>query len=122
MESFSPDPYKILDIPRNATERRIKRAYRRLAKKLHPDRNPGDPKAEERFKQVQWAYETLKRREGQEAVSALDLKQKRYATTFSRSTDPFCSFFEAMRTYHAKSGKRKPLVDREKNNSEKHSH
>jgi curved DNA-binding protein len=53
------DPYEILGVPRNATQEEIKRAYRRLAKQYHPDRNPGDKSAEQRFKEVQAAYEVL---------------------------------------------------------------
>ena len=54
-----PDYYKILGISRNATEAQIKSAYRKLAKRYHPDRNRGDKTAENRFKQVQAAYEVL---------------------------------------------------------------
>jgi len=53
------DPYEILGVSRNATQEEIKRAYRRLAKQYHPDRNPGDKSAEQRFKEVQAAYEVL---------------------------------------------------------------
>src|SRR6202167_1785941 len=53
------DYYKVLDVPRTATEAEIKKAYRRLAMKHHPDRNPGDKKAEESFKEAKEAYETL---------------------------------------------------------------
>lgn len=55
----SKDPYKILGVSRQATRDEIKRAYRRLAKEHHPDRNPNDKNAEERFKEVQAAYEVL---------------------------------------------------------------
>ena len=57
-----PDYYQVLGIDRNASEKSIKEAYRRLARKYHPDHNPGDARAEERFKQLQEAYETLKDR------------------------------------------------------------
>ena len=53
------DYYTILGVPRDATEEKIKHAYRRLALKYHPDRNPGDPHAEERFKEVSEAYGVL---------------------------------------------------------------
>jgi molecular chaperone DnaJ len=53
------DYYKVLDVARDASEADIKKAYRRLAMKLHPDRNPGDAKAEEQFKEVKEAYEVL---------------------------------------------------------------
>jgi len=53
------DYYKLLDVPRNASEADIKKAYRRLAMKYHPDRNPGDKSAEEKFKEAKEAYEVL---------------------------------------------------------------
>ncbi len=53
------DYYQILGIPREAKEAEVKKAYRRLARKLHPDVNPGDKSAEERFKKVQEAYDVL---------------------------------------------------------------
>lgn len=53
------DYYAILGVPRNATEKEIKAAYRKLARQYHPDVNPGDKRAEERFKEINEAYQVL---------------------------------------------------------------
>ena len=53
------DYYQVLDLTRTATEADVKKAYRRLAMKYHPDRNPGDKEAEENFKEAKEAYEVL---------------------------------------------------------------
>ncbi|CAM1505285.1 Fc.00g109220.m01.CDS01 [Cosmosporella sp. VM-42] len=53
------DYYKIMGVEKTATPDEIKRAYRKMAVKLHPDKNPGDEQAEEKFKDMQEAYETL---------------------------------------------------------------
>ncbi|MEM1104072.1 MAG: J domain-containing protein [Pseudomonadota bacterium] len=53
------DPYKILGLDRGASADAIRSAYRKLAKELHPDRNPGDAAAEDRFKQVSAAFDIL---------------------------------------------------------------
>lgn len=67
------DFYKILGVDQNADQKAIKKAYRRLAQKYHPDRNPDDPSAEDKFKEITEAYSTLS-----------DL-QKRQEYDFSRS-------------------------------------
>ncbi|MDE0268517.1 MAG: molecular chaperone DnaJ [Acidimicrobiaceae bacterium] len=53
------DYYEMLGVERRATQEELKRAYRKLARKHHPDANPGDPNAESRFKELNKAYETL---------------------------------------------------------------
>ena len=67
------DYYKVLGVPKDATEAEIKKAYRKLARENHPDANRGDPKAEERFKDASEAYDVLgdakRRKEYDEARS-----------------------------------------------------
>src|SRR5438105_13273493 len=55
----TPDYYKILGVGKNASEAEIKKAYRKLARQYHPDRNAGDKQAEERFKEISQAYDVL---------------------------------------------------------------
>ena len=53
------DLYKVLEVSKGASQDEIRRSYRRLARKFHPDANPGDENAEDRFKNIQQAYEVL---------------------------------------------------------------
>src|SRR4051812_12892216 len=53
------DPYEVLGVSKSASAEEIQKAYRKLSKKYHPDRNPGDKQADANYKEVQTAYETL---------------------------------------------------------------
>ena len=61
------DYYDVLGVDRDASQKQIKKAYRKLAQKYHPDRNPDDAEAEERFKEVQEAYDVLGDKEKRKA-------------------------------------------------------
>ena len=56
---MAEDPYRVLGVSSDATDAEIKRAYRKLARQHHPDRNPGDAASEERFKAIQTSYEAI---------------------------------------------------------------
>ena len=58
-EWFEKDFYKVLGVAENASDKDITKAYRKLARELHPDKNPGDTAAEERFKEVSAAYDVV---------------------------------------------------------------
>jgi molecular chaperone DnaJ len=59
MATSTRDYYEVLGVKKTATQDEVKKAYRKLARKYHPDANPDDPKAEEKFKEVSSAYEVL---------------------------------------------------------------
>jgi DnaJ-class molecular chaperone len=81
------DYYKILGVPRKATEKEIRDAYRRLARKSHPDVNPNDKRAEERFKEIGEAYAVLS-----------DAEKRRKYDQVGPSWDPFSRTGGAGRT------------------------
>jgi len=78
------DHYEVLGVARSASADEIKRAYRRRARELHPDTNPGDTEAEKEFKEVAAAYEVLSNRERRAAYDRFG-----HAGATARSGDPF---------------------------------
>ena len=57
---MATDPYEVLGLPHGASDSEVKAAYRRLAKRYHPDLNPGDTKAAERMNEINAAYDQIK--------------------------------------------------------------
>jgi curved DNA-binding protein len=72
------DYYKILGVPRNASEKEIKSAFRKLAREYHPDVKPGDKAAEEKFKNINEAYEGLSDAEKRKKYDAFGADWERY--------------------------------------------
>jgi DnaJ-class molecular chaperone len=78
------DYYQILGVSRNASEKEIKQAYRRLARKHHPDLNPGDQAAEDKFKEINAAYEVISDPEKRKKYDQFG-DQWEYAEQFAKS-------------------------------------
>nr|BAL57289.1 curved DNA-binding protein [uncultured Bacteroidetes bacterium] len=85
------DYYAILGVPRTASQEEIKRAYRRLARQYHPDTNPGNKEAEEKFKEIQEAYEVLSNPDTRAKYDQLGANWREYERMAQQGTPPFGS-------------------------------
>ena len=85
---MADDPYRVLGVQKDATDAEIKRTYRKLARQHHPDRNPDDAAAEERFKAIQAAYDQI----GTAAARKEYDQQRRMEEMFTRQGNPFSGF------------------------------
>ena len=85
---MADDPYRVLGVQKDATDAEIKRTYRKLARQHHPDRNPDDAAAEERFKAIQAAYDQI----GTAAARKEYDQQRRMEEMFARGGNPFSGF------------------------------
>ncbi len=99
------DYYKILGVDKNASEKDIKKAYRKLARKYHPDLNPNDKEAEKRFKEINEAYEVLGNKENREKydkygehwehadeIEKQKAQQRQYQQAYGGGFDDFSGF------------------------------
>ena len=109
-------PYDVLGVPRTATDDEIKKAYRKLARENHPDANQGDAAAEERFKEIQGAYDMLSDAGEAQAVRHVRRERRprrrrpavpgRAASPTRTSTSPTCSASSAASSVAAAGGRR----------------
>ena len=92
------DYYKILGVSKNATADEIKKAYRQLAKKYHPDKNPGDKSAEEKFKEISEANEVLSDPEKRKKYDQLGSNWKQYQTAGGANANDWFNQFSSGRS------------------------
>ena len=92
------DPYSVLGLSRDATDEEVKQAYRRLAKKYHPDLNPGDQEAARKMQQVNEAYDQIKNPEkyARQAVLWITLVPLWLYTMQLRTVSRLCTVYSPL--------------------------
>ena len=95
---MAADPYTLLGVKKDAPQEEIQKAYRRLAKKLHPDLNPGNKQAEEQFKEISAAYDLLGDAEkrarydrGEIDASGVERPQQRFYRDFAEGGSQYAN-------------------------------
>jgi len=101
MDLSSSSPYRILGLTSDATGNQVRKAYRRMAMRYHPDRNPDNPEAGKKFKQIRWAYEALT---GTKQKDSEPYRPEAHEKAFSGDPHPFFDFFRAMRNHYTHGG------------------
>lgn len=91
---MAKDPYEVLGVAHGASEDEIKTAYRRLAKKYHPDLNPGDPTAAQKMNEVNQAYDQLKNPQSYQQQASQSYSGQAYG-----GQDPFEDLFRGFHNY-----------------------
>lgn len=91
--SYKEDYYNLLNLEKNSSSIQIKKSYRKLAMKYHPDRNPGDKKAEEKFKQISEAYEVLSDDEKRKTYDQFGHEGLEQSNQGSYSSEKFTDIF-----------------------------
>ena len=111
------DPYKVLGVDRNATDEEIKQAYRRLAKKYHPDLNPGDAQAAQKMNEINEAYDLLKNPQAyrQQQAQQRAQQQARQAYQNGPQNQGYYNPFDPFGFYGSQSGSEEDSSDPNQN-------